>query len=487
MPNINVSVVGGSHDHKVVPFDAQQTINMYPEAGGKGAKDSSILLRFPGCLPWVDLSTGVGPVRGKGLYEASNHRAFALRGSSLIETATDGTETVRGSVTTNHGPVSFTDNGTQMAIADGRNIYQYIFSTNVLTKVTDSDAPGTTPIIDYVDGYIFAFNPDATTLGEFQHCNLLDVSDWLSTDKYNAESSPDKMVSFIVNNGIIWFFGSKSYEPWRNTGQLTRTWQKIPGAARSIGCGAPHSVAKMGGKIYWLGASKEGRAVVYCSEGFGAKEISDKALEQWINKQTVVDDAIGVTLQFDGHWLYVLTFQTGNRTYAFDLGTREWFRLAYRNPVSGAQGRHLIIASMYFNHKNYIGDYSAGSIHELSLTTYTDKGNPQVCERYFTHIELSKEIIFWERIEFGVEAGVGLTGDGWGSKPYMELRWSNNGGRKFGAFRKIYLGEIGKYLTRAFTERIGRSRNRTYHIRYSHPTPFSLQNKAPARITRGEH
>jgi hypothetical protein len=391
-----------------------------------------------------------------------------------------------GTLNTTFGPVSMIDNGVDLTIADGTNIYQMLLSTNVLTVVTDSEAPDTTPILDFVDGYIFAFDPASTDLGSFQHSMLKDASSWQTSDILLAEGSPDRVVSLIVNNQEVWVFGSKSYEIYYNTQQLTNTWQRIPGAIKDIGCASTHSVAKMGGHVFWLGSSKEGHAVVYMSEGYGALEISTKPLEQWINAQLTVDDALGFTMQFNGHFIYVISFQTGDRTYCFDLSTRQWFRIAYRDPLTGVQGRHRMNAQAFFNQKNYVGDYALGIVHELSLTTYTDNSNPQVCERYFSHFEDVKETMFWESIEFDIETGVGTT-SGQGSDPYIQLRWSDDGGRTYSNWRPVAIGKKGEYNTRAKTNRLGSSRQRVYHIRYSEPTPFSIQEKTIAEVSFGQY
>jgi hypothetical protein len=242
----------------------------------------------------------------------------------------------------------------------------------------------------------------------------------------------------------------------------------------------------MGGHVFWLGSSKEGHAVVYMSEGYGALEISTKPLEQWINAQLTVDDALGFTMQFNGHFIYVISFQTGDRTYCFDLSTRQWFRIAYRDPLTGVQGRHRMNAQAFFNQKNYVGDYALGIVHELSLTTYTDNSNPQVCERYFSHFEDVKETMFWESIEFDIETGVGTT-SGQGSDPYIQLRWSDDGGRTYSNWRPVAIGKKGEYNTRAKTNRLGSSRQRVYHIRYSEPTPFSIQEKTIAEVSFGQY
>jgi len=499
MTRIPISVVGGEYNHPSTPFDAQQTINMFPEVGGKQSLAPSILRRWPGLKLFKDLeaeSIGTGAIRPNGMYEASNNRVFVIRGTELVELDSLANATVRGSLGTTTGPVSMTDNGVELVIADGTNIYSMLFTTNALITVLDPDAPNSTPQVQFVDGYVFGFNPDAVELGEFQHSDLRTVAganDWSTIYKYNAESSPDKLISLIVNGGKVWVFGSKSYEVWYNTGAATGTWNRLQGSQNNIGCGAQASVAQMSGRVFWLGASKEGRAIVYMSgQGYSAQEISTKPLENWINSIDDPSDAVGFTMQVQGHFIYVLTFQTGNRTYCFDMTTSSWFRIAYRNTGNGEQQRSRIQAHAFAFNKNLVGDFSTGLIYELDDETYTDNGDPQLVERYFPYVQSTKERMFWHSLQIDIETGVGLTNDitfnsglVGGSDPEIQLRWSDDGGRKFGNWHEMSIGKIGEYNLRVKINRLGTSRDRVYHLRCAEPVRFNVLDDAIAEVTFG--
>jgi len=486
---IPIPIVGGDYRHPSIPFDRQETINMFPEAGEQSSSAPSILRRFPGLKLFSTLTFGSGAIRSKGMYVSADERFFVVRGTALIELSIAGVETLRGTLVSTTGPVSMVDNGLGLSVADGTNLYELVLLTNVFSIVADSDAPDNSPVVDFVDQYIFAFDPNSVNLGEFQHSSLKSVSDWPSTalDVYNAESSPDKMISLIANNGKIWLLGSKSLEVFRNTGAARGTWQRIPGTTKDIGCGAVHSVAKMSGRIFWLGASKEGSSIVYMSgEGFSAVAISTKPLESWINSLTDVSDAIGFTFQIEGHYIYMLTFKSGDRTYCFDLTTNKWFRVAYRDTTTGNLGRSRIVASAFFNNTNYVGDYAAGLIYQLDPLTYTDNLDPQSCERYFPYFHAQKQRVFWKSLEIDIEVGVGLT-SGTGSDPKIQLRWSDDGGHIFGHWEEMSIGKIGEYDTRVRIDRLGESRDRVYHIRCTEPVRFNILNDAIGEIRVGRN
>jgi len=485
---IRLPLVGGEYNHPVTPFDAQQTINMFPENGGSNSIAAKILRRFPGLKLFKTLTNGLGPVRAGGMYETSSQRLFVIRYNKILELDSSATETLIGTLGTSFGPVSMIDNGVELVIADGQLLTLVNLSTNVVTTVTDSDAPSTSPMVDFVDGYVFGFDPDSAVLGNFQHSILRDASNWLSTDTYNAESSPDKMVALIANSGKIWVWGTKSLEVWYNTGAATGTWNRLPGTPKDIGCGAPHSVAKMSGRVFWVGASKEGRSIVYMSgDGYQAVEISTKPIESWLSSVTDVSDAVGFTMQVQGHFLYMLTLQSGDRTYCFDLTTGEWFRVAHRDTVTAEQGRSRITAAAFFDNKIMVGDYREGLVYELDVDTFTDNGDPQLCERYFPYFQDKKQRIFWDSLQIDIETGVGLTtGDASNVDPEVQLRWSDDGGRVFGNWHEMGFGKLGEYNTRVKINRLGVSRDRVYHIRCATATPFSIIDDAIAEVRSGQ-
>lgn len=114
-----------------LPFDAQRTINLYPIMDQFG-KEPASLYGTPGKL--LIGTTGVGD--GRGCYRASNGRGFTVTGATLYEVFSNGTSTSRGSLQTSGGLVQYADNGFQLAICDGVNLYMFTFATNTFEQIT---------------------------------------------------------------------------------------------------------------------------------------------------------------------------------------------------------------------------------------------------------------------------------------------------------------------------------------------------------------
>ncbi len=479
MSRIPIPMVGGAYSHRSLSFDAQVCRNLYPEMGGAQSKGGAALLRRPGLLRFLTVS-GTGAIRG--MYPTSTGRLFVVRGTNLAEVSAAGVETSRGVLNTAFGVVSMTDNGITLVIGDGAAVYGLTLANNTLAIIGDADCPDATPVLNFIDGYIFGFDPNAAQIGTFQHSDLNDATAWLSTDVYVAEGSPDRLVSQIANGREVWNFGSQSYEVWYNTGDATRTWARIPGAFGEIGCAATHSVAKIAGSVFWLGASKEGNGTVWRSNGYSAVRISTHPIESDIASFSNISNAVGFTYQQEGHQFYVLSFQTGDRTWVYDLTTNEWSEWAYRNVQTGEPGRHRAISHVFFNGKNYVGDYADGRVYELSLSTYTDDGDPITWERAFPHFEDKKQRIYWHSIQVDFETGVGLT-SGQGSNPLVQLRWSDDGGRSWSNWHNRTLGAIGEYRTRVIWRRLGQSRSRVWSIRGSDPVRIAINDTTIAEVT----
>lgn len=473
---IPISLGNASND--LVQADSRKLVNMYAESSS--GKTDFIIRKRPG-LGASFAHTGSFAMRG--LYETSTNRLFGVRGNDLFEVSTFNTTTQRGVLGTSFGPVSMTDNGIDMVIADGTNLYKYVLSTNTLSIITDANAPSNTPKVECIDGYVFGFDPDATEIGEYKYSELdLDggVDVWPVLNNTIAEKSPDKLVSMIANNGDLWLFGSKSYEIHSNTGQLTNTFAVINGTAKEIGCAAVNSVAKIGGSIFWLGASREGHAQVFMSVGYGAQKISTFNEDSRISDLGQISDAIGFTYQYKGHSFYLLTFQNGDLSLQYDILTNTWHDLTSYNMDTNLQSRYRQVCHAFFNGKNYFGDIGNGDISTLGDEFYTDNGRPIICEMTFPYIDnMGQPFSIWS-LQLDVQTGVGLTGE---DEPVLEYCYSNDG-VNFSQWRDVGIGAIGEVFKRVKINKLSNAKfgKRVFKIRYSEPTKFNVLNKTLVEV-----
>lgn len=84
------------------------------------------------------------------------------------------------------------------------------------------------------------------------------------------------------------------------------------------------------------------------------------------------------------------------------------------------------------------------------------------------HLADEAERIFYSKFQLDCEAGVG-TVSGQGQTPTLELRWSDDGGFTWSAWRTLGVGPQGQYRFRAMAWRLGYARDRVFEVRQSDP------------------
>ncbi len=162
MPDFNF--VGASYIAASITQDDQECINFYPEIDStkeKGERGVVALYPTPG------LTTLVQPV-------VAECRAFhvipggatllAVIGATLYSIDVNYTATSKGTLSSNSGPVSITDNGVSAYITDGDNRYYYTWATSTFAVVTDGAFNGG-DVCDEMDNFIFYNRPGTNQWG----------------------------------------------------------------------------------------------------------------------------------------------------------------------------------------------------------------------------------------------------------------------------------------------------------------------------------
>jgi hypothetical protein len=340
-------------------------VNLFPEVVPDGGKEPAFLQRCPGLR--LVATVGDGPIRGMWkfgdfLYVASGGKLYRADGNFAV------TELglINGS-----GPVSMSDNGTQLFVACNPDAFIYNSSTGVFAQITDVDFPGAVTV-GYLDGY-FVFNePDSQ---RFWVTSLNDGTQVDPLDFASAEGNPDNIVSLMVDHREVWLFGNNTIEVWYNAGAADFPLERIQGAFMETGCLAPYSVAKLDNSVFWLGSDARGNGIVYRNNGYNAQRVSTHAVEWQIQQYNVLNDAIGYSYQQDGHSFYVLTFPTANATWVFDVATGAWHERAYWDGVQ--YRRHRSNCQANYAGQVLVGDWENGRIYVFDPDVYDDNKNVQ--------------------------------------------------------------------------------------------------------------
>ena len=359
-------ILGSSYVARSVNAADARMVNLFPEAIPEGGKEPGFLNRAPG-LRFL-ASMGDGPIRGLWQF---NGYGYVVSGEVLYRVDSIWNVFPIGTVAGSSGPVSISDNGTQMFVACNGPSFIYNSLTLEFKQIDDPDFPGAVTV-GYIDGY-FVFNEPSSQ--RLWITSLLDGTSIDPLDFASAEGAPDGLVSVLVDHREVWLFGTNSVEVWYDSGGADFPLSPVQGAFNEVGCIAPYSVAKLDNGIFWLGADARGRGIVYRANGYTAQRVSTHAVEWQIQQYGNMADAVAYTYQQDGHAFYVLIFPSANTTWVYDVATSLWHeRAAF---INGAFTRHRSNCQMSFSNEIVVGDHELGNIYAFDLDVFSDNGDVQ--------------------------------------------------------------------------------------------------------------
>lgn len=452
--------IGPSYTLQSKAVDAQRCVNLYPEMNEMGTGkelEVAALYGTPGLRTLLTLPES--PIRC--IHVTSTGTPYVVAGAKLYSVSSAWVATDLGGLSTSVGSISMADNGIHLVIVDGPNGYQLEMATNTFAKITDPDFQGADQVT-YQDGYLIFNKPNS---GEFYHTGL-NTTDIDALDFGKAEGSPDNLKGLISDSKNLFLFGTRTTEIFYNSGDADLTFQRTQGALIPIGCSAAFSIAELGGSIFWLGADKNGRGVVYRTKGFQPERISTHAIETVITGLGNLSLARAWVYSYGGHSFYCLNLPGASSTWCFDVSTGLWHERS--SLVLGEHLRHRADTHGFAYETNVVGDFENGKLYALDPDAYSDDGDPILAERTALHMSSEGRTLFHSAFQLDIESGVG-TATGQGSNPKVVLQWSDDGGQTWSNEHEALMGRVGNRLNRAIWRRLGRSRDRIYRVRISDP------------------
>jgi hypothetical protein len=503
--------VGPSYEHRSRDFDAQRTVNLYPEKGESGsAKSVSALLGTPGLSTFATLPQA--PVRGVW---AGGERLFAAAGTKIYEVMSNGTSIEKGTIATDadHSPVQIFPNGNQLFVVSAGLVYLHngvslsqpqwangegtvntagtavtwvsgtqfdasmvgnpfvinsvtytVATVNSATSITLTASAGTqtgvaynatTPVTARTGAFLGSYFIAAPYGKKFYISALNDGQAWDALDFASKEGYPDNIASVLADHEELWLFGDETTEVWRVTGNADFPFERDPSATVHQGIVAPWSAVNLVTGPAWLGGDTRGRVIAYAAQGFQPVRISTHAVESAWASFTKVSDAIGYVYTEEGHTFWVITFPTANATWAFDYTTKLWHERAWWNGSGFARHRGRCHAFVFGKH--LVGDHTSGKIYQMSLATFDDDGTPIQRLRAAPHISDEQQNIFYSKFQLDLETGLA-------TNPAYTLEWSNDGGHTWTTPRTRTAGAIGNHKARVIWRRLGSARTRVFRV-----------------------
>lgn len=471
---VQIPLIGPYADNRSDFVSDQNTVNLYPEINPEG-KNLVSLHAFPGLKEFADYESSLLSGPSRGIY-ASEDRLYSIVNGTLYEVGPNGGGLFTGGVSAINSGVrgpdvcEMSDNGELLVIANGHQLFLHTMGTTTFNTVTDTDVADVSTI-DYLNSQFIFDEQDGDAFRTSQLTTTLSASNFSDTaDTASAESYSDKILRVLTYNQLVYFFGSRSIEPWFNSGVGNPPFDREEGGIRPIGLAGKWSLASDDEAIFFLDNRRRPQKMV----GLSVLPLGNTSLGKELDSYSTVADCTAMVYTIDNARFFQLNFPTANKSWCFHEPSGWWFQLS-----SGVNGeRHRAVFHAYAFEKNIFADYENGKLYTLDFDTFTDDGATVQRKRTTANIHgglfgVPGKELFYDRVYFDVEVGVGTT-TGQGSDPQLMVRFSDDNGNTWSAEEHYSLGVGGNYTQTVELTQQGSSINRMYELTYSEPTRFSL-------------
>ena len=481
----------GAYQNRALIAGAQRCVNLFPEQNPADITPEAPFTHYP--TPGLK-ALGAPPVmgRGRGLFRLSNGDLYGIAGPNVYYIDANWNFTKIGQIADQFTPVSMADNGQSngnaAVLVDNSPLgYQVNMSSRQMAQIVDPTGLFTGATRDDFFDTFFVFNQIKTnnfyiSLSEQVAFNALNIA--------SKGTFGDPIQVPIVCQRILYLVGTMTSEPWFDAADPIFPFEETFGQLIPHGTIAPYSVCTADVSVFWLSQDKDGRTIFLQIRGYAAEKISTFALEdEWLTYPRL-DDAICYTYQQGGHTFVVIHFPSADKSYGYDLATKQWHQRAWIDP-NGKLHRERVAFHAFAYNTNVGMDWATGQIYALDQNTFTDAGQPRTYIRSFPHIvdEMKRITLnsFIVDLQTGTEPDTGEEtqylspfsdgfSDGFGpltkvDAPQIGVRFSKNGGASFGNWRLKSMISAGHSRPPLRWRGIGQGRDIVAEVAWS--APFS--------------
>lgn len=408
-------------------------------------------------VPGMTLLADVGGGAVRGEFEL-NGRAWVVIGDKLREVFSDWTTVVRGSLATTTGRVEMAQGLFSLVIVDGPFGYALTLADNTFAQITDPDFYGSDRV-SFLDGKFIFKRPDTQ---QFYWSSGVDgATEYDALDFASAESSPDNIIGHIVDHRELWLMGSAGGEVWYPNPSADSVYTRNNGAAIEVGLIATHSLQQVDNSIAWVGRDRKGQGIVWIAggaNGYIPLRISSGELEEAMDGLDL-SGAYAWVYQDAGQTLYVLQVPDAPTTWVWNAATRRWHEQC--DFVAGEKVRWRADNHMFAFGKHVVGD-SNGKLYSINPDAYLNGSDVLYREWTTPHAAVpTRERVYFDGLRLDVTTGQTSSG----VTPYIEMRYSNDGGETWSSWAYRSTGPIGVFEPRTEWHRLGSARDRVWQFR----------------------
>lgn len=462
---MKIPFLGASSEARSRNANAQRSVNVYLELDQANPRAPVALYGLPGTTLRATLASGAN----RGSVSLPNGDSYFVAGSHVYKVTAGYVVTDCGAIGTSTGRVGISTNGTEVLIVDG--VAGWLVTGVVLALITDVDFPNGVTYATCHSSF-FIVGGDGSGKGYWNETPASGAA-WNGLDFATAEGHPDPLVAPLSDGRVIWMFGTKSLEPWINTGDAAQLFARDGNTVIDQGIASAWTAAKMDSTVYWLGSNDLGKGIVFRSEGYSPRRISDHAMETEIAGYSSIADAYAFTFQLAGHSFYALSFPSANKTWVFDAASQDWTQWMWRNPADNTENRHRSLCCVFNGTKHLVGDWENGKVYSLESDSNTDNGDPIKRIRR-TQTQRSDKRLFFGQGTIDMETAVATAAT---PEPMVMLRYSDDDGHSWSSERQLSLGRVGEYGRRVRIPPTGSSkpgRGRVWELSMTDDAKFAL-------------
>ncbi|SFF76749.1 hypothetical protein [Methylobacterium sp. yr596] len=480
MPRITLT--GGAYQSRSVIASAQRSVNLFPEQNPLPGDAPVPVTHYPRPgLRRIAVPPYIGPCRA--LYTASNGDLYTVLAGRVFYINDRYEFQPIGQIVDGVGNISFADNGQAIVFCDGARAYVIDMASRQMGQITSKAFLGSAFVV-YLDTFFVFHEPETAkfyiSLSQPSYDNLVngtipDGATYAAFDPLDIArkaGSADNIVALATVHRELWVIGAQTSEVWANTGAADFAFQIVPGAFIDHGCAAPASVVTQDVSVFFLSKDRQGQGIVVQGQGYSVVRISTHAIEAEFQAYGRIDDAIGYCYQQQGHAFYVLQFPTANRTWAYELATKQWHELAWMDD-NGGLNRHRARCVAFAYGRNLAGDWQNGTLYAIDPNVFTDDGRPILCLRTFPHLIDDGRRVSYEYFTADMQSGT-LEGSTADDPPMLSLRYSDDRGASYSDPLLEPIGPAGDYLSAPTWFRLGMARDRVFELSWSAPIRTAL-------------
>lgn len=376
----------------------------------------------------------------------------ALRGDTLYAIDGGGEATSIGTLGSTAGPVDFAVNTIQMGITDGTALWVYDGTT---LQQNASYVPGDR--ITVAGQRLFFSQLNTQRVGYSALANMMSID---PLDFFSAERVPDNLIGIVDVYGQLLLLGSESGEVWEVVGGA-EVVARNDGAYIEHGLAAAHSLKKVAGSCMWLASTERGQASVMQLQGYQAKPVSTRAIEERF-EGIELSAATAYTRSAGKQEFYCLNVPGLDTTLVYDTTWKQWHEEA--ELVNGQYRPFRARCHAFVYGQHFVGAED-GIVYRMDPRVNTFAGQPKCRDRISPVISYPsiRELQF-PRLGLMCEKATNGT---------VMMRYSDDNGATWSNWHTKSAGATGQYRQQVVFRRLGTGYDRVYQVRMTDDAAFN--------------